>query len=442
MANERVTLLRSAKIPDVGWRRGPAIIGKTGKVKPDFMFLGRGKARKEVHAPEGHYVLRHFDGRQPRYKKLGNDPTEAVDALERAQRELKLKNSANALGYIIPSPVPLKRKSLEDYGRDFLELKRSPSLKLDEDTIRLYTNIVEEFVHLSGKSGKTHPEDITEQEVIRYCDQLDKRYSDGVRARRYTSLRGFLFFCGLEPKRLISDSIHKRLKTYEKKDVRIYSGVELTILLAVCDPYHHALFMTALLTGMRDDELAHLLWQQVDFEANVIHLTGYEIQHKGKIIKFLLKDREARDIPLFPTLRDELLRLRALRPNSIFVLGTRNDMPNVKILDALKRKVRKAGLNCNLCHGCAARKECHRFHTHHFRSSFASYALQVHKDIRKVMDWMGHSDLETLAKYIGKAENCPAWLLKLYVLPEPASNQDDTIPPSILFPELSNKPAK
>jgi integrase len=438
MANERVTLLRYAKIPGLGWRRGKAIIGKTGKVAPDYMLLGKWKDKRKVYAPEGHFVLRYFDGRLPRYKKLGNDPSEALDELQRAKSQLKFKNAAKSAGYIIPTPTPVKRQSLAEYGREFLEQKRSPSLKLDEDTIKLYTVIVEEFVPLSGR---TYPEDITEPDVIRYCDELDKRYSDGVRARRYTSLRGFLFYCGLEPKRLITPSVHKRLKSYEKKKVRIYSGLELIALLSICHPCHHALFMVALLTGMRDDELAHLLWQQVDFEANVIRLASYEIQHKEKTIKFELKDREARDIPLFPRLRHELLRLRALRPNAVFVLGTKNDLPNVKILYALKSKARKAGLNCGFCRGCAARKECHRFHVHYFRSSFASYALK-RNDIRKVMEWMGHSDLETLARYIGAADNCPKWLADLYELPDSASNSEDATPSSINFPESARKKLK
>jgi integrase len=358
MANETVTLLRYAKVQGLGWRRGKVILGKTGKLAPDQMFLGERGNKQRIDAPEGHYVLRYFDGRLPRYKKLGNDPTEALDELQRAQKELKLKNAAKVAGYIIPAATPVKRKSLAAYGHEFLEQKRSPSLKLAGDTITLYTSIIEEFIPVSGK---TFPEDITEADIIRYCDGLDRRYADGVRARRYTSLRGFLFYCGMEPKRLITASVHKRLNSYEKKKVRIYSGLELTALLGICDTYHHALFVVALLTGMRDDELAHLLWQQVDFEANVIRLASYEIQHRGKTIKLEIKDREARDIPLFPVLRQELLRLRKIRPNSIFVLGTRNDRPNVKILDALKRKIRKAGLNCGLCGGCAARKECHRF---------------------------------------------------------------------------------
>jgi integrase len=439
MANETVTLLRYAKVPGLGWRRGKAIIGKTGKVTPDYMLLGKRKNKRKVHAPEGHYQLRYFDGPLPRYKKLGNDPTEALDELQRAQQQLHLKNAAKTAGYIIPAPTPVKRKSLAEYGREFLEQKRSPSLDLHEDTINLYTAIVEEFVPISRR---TYPEDITEADIIRYCDELEKRYAEGVRARRYTSLRGFLFFCGLEPKRLITPSVHNRLKSYEKKKARIYSGAEISALLSVCDPYHHALFMVALLAGLRDDELAHLLWQQVDFEANVIRLQDYEIHHKGRLIKFELKDGEARDIPLFPALRQELLCLRKLRSNAVFVLGTRNDRPNVKILDALKRKVRKAGLNCGLCGGCAARKECHRFHTHYFRSSFATYALKRNPDIRKVMDWMGHSDLETLAQYIGAADNCPMWLADLYVLPDSSSNSEETMPSSLGFPELSKKPLK
>ena len=55
------------------------------------MFLGRGKKKKEVHAPEGHYVLRYFDGRLPRYKKLANDPSEALDELQRAKSELQVQ---------------------------------------------------------------------------------------------------------------------------------------------------------------------------------------------------------------------------------------------------------------------------------------------------------------------------------------------------------------
>jgi hypothetical protein len=179
MANEMVALLRYAKVRGLGWRRGLAVIGKTGKVTPNQMLLGKQSNKQKVDAPDGHYVLRYFDGRLPRYKKLGNDPTEALDELSRARKNLKLKNAANAAGYIIPAPVPVKRKSLAEHGREFLEQKRSPSLKLAEDTIKLYTVVVEEFVTVCGK---TLPEDITEADVIHYCNQLDKLSCCGSRS--------------------------------------------------------------------------------------------------------------------------------------------------------------------------------------------------------------------------------------------------------------------
>ena len=157
-------------------------------------------------------------------------------------------------------------------------------------------------------------------------------------------MTGFLFFCGLEPKRLITAAVHKRLKTYEKKKVRFYSASEITGLLAICDPYHHALFVVALLTGMRINELAHLLWRQVDFDANIICLEHYDIFHKGKAIRFQSRTRSEEYTPV-SALRAELLRRRKERPDAVFVIGTCNDLPNVKMLDALKRKARKAKLS-------------------------------------------------------------------------------------------------
>ena len=74
MANKTVALLRYAKIPGLGWRRGRAVVGKTGKIKPDYMLIGKGNDKQEINAPEGHYELRYFEGEQPRYKDVGTTP--------------------------------------------------------------------------------------------------------------------------------------------------------------------------------------------------------------------------------------------------------------------------------------------------------------------------------------------------------------------------------
>ena len=135
MANERVTLLRYAKIPGLGWRRGKAIIGKTGKVAPDYMLLGKWKDKRKVYAPEGHFVLRYFDGRLPRYKKLGNDPSEALDELQRAKSQLKFKNAAKSAGYIIPTPLRSSGSRLQNTVAS--SSNRSAALRLSSTRTQL-----------------------------------------------------------------------------------------------------------------------------------------------------------------------------------------------------------------------------------------------------------------------------------------------------------------
>jgi hypothetical protein len=82
--------MRHAKLPGIGWRRGQAVFGKTSKLVPDYMYVGK----KRVHAPEGRYVLRFYDGKLPRYQDVGNNPTDALEQLKKARRNLELKNAA------------------------------------------------------------------------------------------------------------------------------------------------------------------------------------------------------------------------------------------------------------------------------------------------------------------------------------------------------------
>jgi hypothetical protein len=93
--------------------------------------------------------------------------------------------------------VQAKREPFAEYGRDFLALKRSPALGLDEDTIYLSTVVVEEFLKVCGK---TFPEEVTETDVIRYCNRLEQHLSDRTRSTRYTSLRDFSFTAGWSQK--------------------------------------------------------------------------------------------------------------------------------------------------------------------------------------------------------------------------------------------------
>jgi hypothetical protein len=60
MANRRVTLLRYCKT-ESGWRRFRVVIGKTGKMKPNAVWV---HGQERVY-PEGYYCIRFYAGAKP-----------------------------------------------------------------------------------------------------------------------------------------------------------------------------------------------------------------------------------------------------------------------------------------------------------------------------------------------------------------------------------------
>jgi hypothetical protein len=89
MAKPRIALLRSSNVLGLGQRLGKAIFDKYGNVTP-YMLIGKRGKKRAVYAPNGIYILWHFsDWQFPHYKELGNDPTEALEELKRAKKELK-----------------------------------------------------------------------------------------------------------------------------------------------------------------------------------------------------------------------------------------------------------------------------------------------------------------------------------------------------------------
>jgi pimeloyl-ACP methyl ester carboxylesterase len=102
MANRTVALLRYAKILQLGWRRGAAVIGKTGRVKPDYMVLNR----EEIHCPDGYYEVRVYKGRRPSYRNVGNDPSDALQARDKEEKILELRNA------VVDIPESKSRRTL------------------------------------------------------------------------------------------------------------------------------------------------------------------------------------------------------------------------------------------------------------------------------------------------------------------------------------------
>jgi integrase len=96
---------------------------------------------------------------------------------------------------------------------------------------------------------------------------------------------------------------------------------------------------------------------------------------------------------------------REANPKAVFVTGTSNDRPNTKLLRTLKRLVNQAGLQCGTCEGCKERQECGEWFLHKFRSTYITRLLRAGIDLRTIMRLSGHSDLDTILKYLRPADN-------------------------------------
>ena len=88
------------------------------------------------------------------------------------------------------------------------------------------------------------------------------------------------------------------------------------------------------------------------------------------------------------------------------VLGKRGgleDVPDGHLLRRLKVLVRNAGLNCGTCSTCVSSSECEHWFLHKFRATYITMLLRNGLDLRSVMALSGHSDIESVMRYLRPA---------------------------------------
>jgi integrase len=405
-SNVKASLIVYASLPNLGWRRGSLVPAKTG-YKPNAMsFNGR-----EYAVPTPKYQIRTYDGSKAVYASVGHDLTEALDTLKRVQATRQLEAAQETLGIVIPKPTETA-KTLAVLVDEYIAKKKSPSLNLSKSSIKYYQQSLLGFIKLVNRE---FPSQVTEDDVIRYVDFLAAEgYSQKTRTMRYTALRGFLRFCGVQVEKVIDLSTHKRLAVKIATKTDPYDMADLEKLFAVCDARHCVVFQFLLLTGLREREASHLTWSNVDFNRNVIIVPReqrvnrkYRSRQTGKMVskavEFEPKSRKAREVPIFASLRPMLEAWREQHPTTVYVFGTRSDMPDNHWLEYGKKAWKKAKLDCGTCDGCNSDGEyagCDNFFLHRFRHSYGHRCANNGIPIHKLSRWMGHHSIEITAIYL------------------------------------------
>ena len=160
-----------------------------------------------------------------------------------------------------------------------------------------------------------------------------------------------------------------------------YSEQELARFFAACNERERVLFSTFLMTGLREQEVVHLVWTDINFELRVVRVTA------KPALAFYPKRWEEREVPITVQLA-ELLRTHPKRADSQFVFPSRTGNREQHMLDRCKAVAARAELDSG------------QFDLKTFRSTYATRMLRAGFDVRTVQHWMGHKSLETTMRYL------------------------------------------
>ena len=140
-------------------------------------------------------------------------------------------------------------------------------------------------------------------------------------------------------------------------------------------------------TGMRRGEVTGLMWSDIDFDRNVIHVRRHVVtDEKGhpEVVDGAKTKAGIRDLPLTAALRDYLLERRK-ESMSVYVFPTKNGtVYSAQGLSLLWQTLdKRAGFHS---------------HPHQLRHTFATKLFEAGLDIKQVQYILGHSDPETTLK--------------------------------------------
>jgi len=384
LANTTVRLFRRTKT-DSGWGHYPAVISANGRVKPGWVTIAGDVV--DVTDTDGYYELRYYRGSQMIYERLDHGASQAWNACKRKEQELSARVAARDAGLeIVEIPGRLNLRK---------ELLRFVQAAIDRDAkvaARVYESSADEFLTIIGR---TYADEITPEDLLKYQRELRRSVADRTISNRHANVRAFLRWCELDVK-----ALSPILPKYEKTIPQAYSTEEMRNLFAsIHDAKLRNTYDILLQCGLREQEAVFLPWSNIKLDTGVLQVRSQPAYG------FKIKDKEQRDLVIPADLLGRLREYREQHLSEKLVTGTRTDRPNQKLLRTLKRLVQAAGLNCGYCDSCKEHDECENWFLHKFRATAITNWHRSGLDTRSIMRLSGHSDMETLMKYLAPLGN-------------------------------------
>jgi integrase len=262
-----------------------------------------------------------------------------------------------------------------------------------------YKNAVEDFRdHCGIEYFDELTADVLKKHKLWLFENIHKRArgkKHNTVAKRFRYLNAFLNVQGIQ---MVKSKVPKkndeglmawgdRPREEKKANIDKYSEEEVRAMLAASDEDERDFIHLFLRTGCRDEEVAYMLWSDVDWKRDQIVIN--EKPQWG----WKPKDKEERTIPLEDGVLLKRLALRRTRqtPANNLLFPNSNGEPDMHLIRRLHKIVEKAKKNGATFEGDIT--------LHKFRRTYASMMIS-HSDLQTVSELLGHSDIETTSRYL------------------------------------------
>jgi integrase len=365
MANREVNLTKRVQTP-LGMRYCRVVLSANGRVKPDYVHVN---GRTERH-PEGAYYLEWREGGRRVRLSVGKD---AADASTRRLRKEAELNAVNAGVPVVPENGNGQR-SISTAVAEYLEEIR---ISKKPKTYAAYSKALAYFVESCPKILLA---DIDRKGLLKFCAFLREEKEQAPRSvyNKFENLMTFLKAQGIRG--LVGKNDWPR---FVEEEPEVYEKEELDALFKACNAEERLWFEFFLMTGMREQEVMHCSWEDVNLSGATV-----TVRYKPEY-GFSPKNYKEREVPIPAKLVKHLNVWKAKSDqNCGLVFPTAGCKPKLDFLDCLKSCAERAKLGKD------------RFWLHKFRATFATWGLWAGVDLRTVQQWLGHSDMESTMRYL------------------------------------------
>ena len=381
MANRKVSVWKYVKVGN-RWKYCRPVYGRNNKIKPNWAFVDG----KPEHHPEGNFYISRRDGKKKIWRKIGPNPSDAVNA---AKIEKSILN-AKALGVQIKPELPKL-----DFDSQMWKFLNDYKLSQSLESHGLMKQTLEEFRKFSKKPVLS---DISREDLLRYKQWLIER-KRSLRTAGNKMLRVNQFLRAAMGLRPGEGLVTVKDGRFVEREPEVYTDDELDLFFKACSPFHARVFHTLLMAGLRKQEMENLEWTDISFETGTLSVRGKKT--------FQPKDWEEREIEI-P--RELLELLFAVKKDRGLVFATKTGKKYTHVWDDCKEIARKVGAAlAGKADGEAAerliRETAAKYHPHKFRGTYCTKLLQSGIDLKTVQKLMGHKTIESTMRYLAKAES-------------------------------------